>query len=51
MSKRKPLLCVLGFHNWTEDNKVARIVMGSETAYGRGCLRCGQLIEKGRVRP
>lgn len=35
------LLCRIGLHKWTEDNKISRAMMIGLTGLPFGCLRCG----------
>lgn len=35
------ILCKLGLHRWTEDNKLSRMMMLMEWGKPFGCTRCG----------
>lgn len=46
------LLCKLGIHRWTENNKASRLMMIMEFGKPFGCTRCGtQKDDTGRTYP
>lgn len=45
LTKSLPLLCRLGFHRLTEDNKLSRFMMTMDTSHPIGCTRCGGLFD------
>ena len=46
------LLCKLGFHRWTENNKLSRLMMIMQFEKPFGCTRCGiRKDDEGNIYP
>ena len=46
------MLCKIGFHRWTEDNKLSKLMMQMEFGKPFGCTGCGiQKDEAGNYYP